>query len=117
MQSLAQAQREISLRESRTADAQVCPCRACPLRLTCKCVSSLSQYLATADDDGMVKLFNYPVVVDDAPHRAYRGHCSHVMGVRFNKDDSLVRGVLCALCSIVFERLFVLLLQSDCVTG
>lgn len=49
------------------------------------------QYLATADDDGMVKLFNYPCVVDDAPHRAYRGHCSHVMGVRFNKDDSLVR--------------------------
>jgi len=41
----------------------------------------------------MVKLFNYPVVVDDAPHRAYRGHCSHVMGVRFNKDGNLVRGL------------------------
>jgi len=52
--------------------------------------SKSCKYLATADDDGMVKLFNYPVVVDDAPHRAYRGHCSHVMGVRFNKDDSLL---------------------------
>jgi hypothetical protein len=30
------------------------------------------RWLATSDDHGMVKLFNYPVVVEDAPHRAYR---------------------------------------------
>ena len=29
-------------------------------------------YLATSDDEGMVKLFNYPCVIHDAPHRAYR---------------------------------------------
>jgi microtubule-associated protein-like 6 len=37
-----------------------------------------------------VKLFNYPVVIEEAPHRAYRGHSSHVMCVRFNADDSIV---------------------------
>ncbi len=66
------------------------------------CGSAHVQYLVTADDDGMVKLFNYPVVVDDAPHRAYRGHCSHVMGVRFNMDDSLVRAhthIACRVCA------------------
>ncbi|GFR42919.1 hypothetical protein Agub_g3919, partial [Astrephomene gubernaculifera] len=49
--------------------------------------------LATCDDSGLVKLFSCPCVLDDAPHRAYRGHSSHVMGVRFNCDDSLVVSV------------------------
>jgi microtubule-associated protein-like 6 len=48
------------------------------------------QWLVTSDDKGMVKLFNYPCVVHDAPHRAYRGHSSHVMCVRFNCNSSLV---------------------------
>eukprot|EP00879_Flechtneria_rotunda_P024837 GHRR01026355.1.p1 GENE.GHRR01026355.1~~GHRR01026355.1.p1 ORF type:complete len:592 (+),score=205.53 GHRR01026355.1:240-1778(+) len=52
--------------------------------------SKSSKYLATCDDHGLVKLFNYPVVIEDAPHRAYRGHSSHVMCVRFNSDDSIV---------------------------
>jgi echinoderm microtubule-associated protein-like 5 len=38
-------------------------------------------FLATADDFSLVKLFSYPVVADDAPYRAYRGHASHVMCV------------------------------------
>lgn len=38
--------------------------------------------LVTADDFSFVKLFNYPVVADDAPFRCYRGHSSHVMGIR-----------------------------------
>ena len=42
--------------------------------------------LATADDCGTVKLFNYPCVVEDAPHRAYSGHSSHVTCVRFSGD-------------------------------
>jgi echinoderm microtubule-associated protein-like 6 len=41
---------------------------------------------ATADDRGAVKLFNYPCVVDDAPHRAYAGHASHVAYARFSAD-------------------------------
>jgi hypothetical protein len=43
--------------------------------------------IATADDFSLVKLFNGPVVADDAPFRAYRGHASHVMCVRFGCDD------------------------------
>ena len=43
--------------------------------------------IATADDFSFVKLFNGPVVADDAPYRAYRGHASHVTCVRFAHDD------------------------------
>lgn len=46
------------------------------------------KYVATADDNGLVKLFNCPAVVHDAPHRAYRGHASHVMNCRFLKEDT-----------------------------
>jgi microtubule-associated protein-like 6 len=51
------------------------------------------QLLVTADDSGLVKLFNYPCVVEDAPHRAYRGHSSHVMGLRFAADGKTVCSV------------------------
>jgi hypothetical protein len=47
-------------------------------------------FLATADDFSLVKLFSYPVVADDAPYRAYRGHASHVTCVRFSSDDRKV---------------------------
>ncbi|GLC69071.1 hypothetical protein PLESTF_000783800 [Pleodorina starrii] len=57
------------------------------------CRSARGDVVATADDSGLVKLFNCPVVLEDAPHRAYRGHSSHVMGVRFSCDDSLLVSV------------------------
>ena len=41
-------------------------------------------------DDGLVYLFNHPVVIDEAPHRAFRGHSSHVENVRFLADDRRV---------------------------
>ena len=46
------------------------------------------KYVVTADDNGLVKLFNCPAVVHDAPHRAYRAHASHVMNCRFLKEDT-----------------------------
>ncbi|GMH32772.1 hypothetical protein BSKO_00606 [Bryopsis sp. KO-2023] len=49
--------------------------------------------LVTADDFSFVKLFNYPVVADDAPFRCYRGHSSHVMSIRFLADDRTVVSV------------------------
>eukprot|EP00736_Rhodelphis_marinus_P002340 Rmarinus@m.17215 len=55
--------------------------------------SNSGNYLVTADDFGKVKLFNYPVVVERAPHRTYKGHSSHVMNVIFNKRDTLVISV------------------------
>jgi hypothetical protein len=42
-----------------------------------------ASFLATADDFSTVKLFNYPVVADDAPYKAFRGHASHVTSVRW----------------------------------
>lgn len=47
-------------------------------------------YLVTADDMSTVRLFNYPVVWDDAPHKLFRGHSSHIMWTSFNADDRLV---------------------------
>ncbi|KAK3283901.1 hypothetical protein CYMTET_8419, partial [Cymbomonas tetramitiformis] len=49
--------------------------------------SAACGFVVTGDDYEMVKLFNYPVVADDAPFRAYRGHASHVMGICFTCDD------------------------------
>ncbi|KXZ42690.1 hypothetical protein GPECTOR_124g490 [Gonium pectorale] len=57
------------------------------------CRSARGDLVATCDDDGLVKLFNCPAVLDDAPHRAYRGHSSHVMCVRFSADDSTLLSV------------------------
>lgn len=52
--------------------------------------SGSGKYLVTAGDDGMVSLFNYPCVVQEAACRSYRGHSSHVMAACFNADDSRV---------------------------
>ena len=44
--------------------------------------------LATADDFGTLKVFQYPCIVKNAPGRVYGGHCSHVTNVRFYNDGS-----------------------------
>ena len=49
-----------------------------------------NEFLVTADDHGGVKLFAYPAVVEDAAHREYRGHSSHVTCVRFSPDGERV---------------------------
>ena len=51
------------------------------------------RHVATADDFGGVKLFNYPCVVQDAPYVLGRGHSSHVMNVRFSPDDGTLISV------------------------
>ena len=38
--------------------------------------------LVTGGDDGLVKLWRYPVVADKAKSKAYKGHSSHVTNVR-----------------------------------
>ena len=45
------------------------------------------EYAATGDHFSGVKLFNYPVVYDDAPFREYVGHASYVTSVRWASDD------------------------------
>jgi Ca2+-dependent lipid-binding protein/WD40 repeat protein len=39
-----------------------------------------NKFLVTTDDDGRVKLFNYPCTVQGAPSLEYFGHSSHVTG-------------------------------------
>jgi hypothetical protein len=55
------------------------------------CRSHDGRFLVTADDHSAVRLFNSPCVVEAAPHRVYRGHCSHVACVRVSVDDRMVR--------------------------
>jgi WD40 repeat protein len=52
--------------------------------------ASTGSYCVGSTDDGLVRLFNYPVVVEKAPHHAFRGHSSHVQNVRFLADDARV---------------------------
>ena len=44
--------------------------------------------LASADEYGRVKLFNYPCVTSGAPDKCYRGHSGHVSNIKFSSDDS-----------------------------
>jgi len=46
-------------------------------------VSKEGNVVATADDFGGVKLFNFPCLVEDAPFVRYSGHASHVSSVLF----------------------------------
>ncbi|KAF6256823.1 hypothetical protein COO60DRAFT_1640423 [Scenedesmus sp. NREL 46B-D3] len=55
--------------------------------------AGIGQLLATAGDDGRVRLLSYPCVVDDAPARVYPGHSSHVMNVRFSPHNKWVASV------------------------
>ena len=53
------------------------------------CADGLSGcgYMVAGDDYSFVRLFNYPVVWDDAPCRVFKGHSSHVVYVRFSCND------------------------------
>ena len=44
--------------------------------------------LATGDDLGFVRLYNYPSYVTKAKHKSYVGHSAHVTSVRFSNNGS-----------------------------
>ena len=48
------------------------------------------RFCVGSTDDGLVRLFNHPVVIDKAPHHRFRGHSSHVQNVRFLTGDKRV---------------------------
>eukprot|EP00505_MAST-04D_sp_SCG-Rhode-Island_P002813 Stramenopile-MAST_4_protein_2813 len=57
--------------------------------------SGQGDVIATADDYGMVRLYRYPAIRGVGkgkgplpPHKAYRGHMSHVMNLRFLCNDT-----------------------------
>ncbi len=55
--------------------------------------SADGKYVVTADDFGKVKVYNAPCVVQHAPSKAYDGHSSHVMNIRFLLGDNRVVSV------------------------
>ena len=46
--------------------------------------------LATADDFGLVKLFDFPAPGKFAKFKKYEGHSSHVTNVRFSHNDEFL---------------------------
>lgn len=54
------------------------------------CRSKDERVLATGDDFGHVKLFNYPASVHGAKFRQFNGHSSHVTNVRWTNDDKML---------------------------
>ena len=44
--------------------------------------------LATADEYGRIKVFNYPCEAPGPPDKCYRGHSAHVTNIKFSADDS-----------------------------
>ena len=54
------------------------------------CRSNSRKVVATVDDFGRLKVFRYPCVPKASGCKAYRGHSSHVMNVRFTPDDKYI---------------------------
>ena len=52
--------------------------------------SKSKKLLATADDFGKIKLFNYPAVTPGSMSSAYGGHSSHVTNLRWTNDDAQI---------------------------
>ncbi|PFX18604.1 Echinoderm microtubule-associated protein-like 6 [Stylophora pistillata] len=55
--------------------------------VNCANLSSSGLSLATGDDFGFVKLFEFPASEKFAPFKRYVGHSAHVTNVRFTCDD------------------------------
>ncbi|KAK7103893.1 echinoderm microtubule-associated protein-like 6 [Littorina saxatilis] len=55
--------------------------------VNCAHLSHLGNSLATGDDFGYVKLFDFPCPGKHAPHKKFVGHSAHVTNVRFTFDD------------------------------
>ncbi len=54
-------------------------------------VSAEKGLVVTGNDDaGLVRLFNYPCIVKNAPAKEYGGHSSHVTNVKFLRGGDTV---------------------------
>ncbi|XP_050404782.1 echinoderm microtubule-associated protein-like 6 [Patella vulgata] len=55
--------------------------------VNCAHLSHLGTALATGDDNGFVKLFDFPCPNRNATHKRFVGHSAHVTNVKFSSDD------------------------------
>ncbi|KAK3093757.1 hypothetical protein FSP39_019782 [Pinctada imbricata] len=69
------------------------------------CLSADSQILATADDFGFVKLFQFPAKGKFAKFKKYVGHSAHVTNVRWSSDHGLLVSVGGADTSVMVWQL------------
>lgn len=46
------------------------------------------EIVATANDDGQIKLYRYPSMVEGSQFKALLGHSSHVTKVRFTRNNA-----------------------------
>uniref|UniRef100_A0A3B3IJQ9 EMAP like 6 n=1 Tax=Oryzias latipes TaxID=8090 RepID=A0A3B3IJQ9_ORYLA len=58
--------------------------------VNCVCVSHAGLNLASGDDFGLIKLFEFPCPEKFAKHKRYFGHSAHVTNVRFSCDDKFL---------------------------
>ena len=52
--------------------------------------SNSKKYLVTGDDFSKVKLFKYPACNKNQIHNSYKGHSSHITGVKWSSDDKFI---------------------------
>jgi hypothetical protein len=68
------------------------------------CRSHSKTLLATADDNGLVKLFRFPAYDQKMQYRIYGGHSSHVTNVKFAANDTWVFSTGGQDCSVLQWR-------------
>ncbi|KAI9533540.1 Echinoderm microtubule-associated protein-like 6 [Dissostichus eleginoides] len=66
------------------------PRNADKAEVSCACVSHGGLNVATGDDFGLVKLFDFPCTEKFAKHKRYLGHSAHVTNIRFSHEDKYV---------------------------
>jgi WD40 repeat protein len=49
--------------------------------------SNVVQVLATADNHGRLRMYNYPSTIPGDSDKCYRGHAHHITNVQFSRDD------------------------------
>ncbi|KAK5925768.1 hypothetical protein CgunFtcFv8_021400 [Champsocephalus gunnari] len=72
--------------------------------VNCGCVSHSGLSLATGDDFGLIKLFQFPCSDKFAKHKRYFGHSAHVTNVRFSCDDKFLISAGGSDCSLFVWR-------------
>ena len=68
--------------------------------------STKQEWMAVADDSGLVRLLNYPCVVETAPGYGHRGHASHIEQVMMNSASTMRNCVLKMMTSALKRRNF-----------
>ena len=52
--------------------------------------SNSKNLIATGDDFSKIKIFEYPVCQKNQIYNAYKGHSSHITGVKWSFDDKFL---------------------------